>query len=274
MPEEGNINPQGLPAGSTEFEELEIELTDEDKAELSGIDWSGDSTEEPEEENTAEPEVGATEDVPEVTEPETTEDPYEPRYKELQAEYTRARQENKELQQRIMAQQYSQEYAVPQFQPQQPFQPTPMDTPYATETERLLAERLEQVEKTQSQRDYQEWQRNQREAVQRADGLVRDFKAKHGDMTDDQVGEVLAKANQAGTYDLDLVYRGMRDIDAEIEQAEKRAQVELIKKLREKKSAGLEPSAQPGKESPPIDVSKLSEEQRHALMVKELLEGG
>lgn len=275
MPEEGNVNPQGLSAGTSEFEESEIELTDEDKAELSKIDWSDNSTGDSEEENTVEPEVEATktEDEPEVTEPVVTDDPYEKRYKELQADYTRKAQENSELQQRVMAQQYTQEYAAPQFQPQQP-QPQPMDTPYATDTERVLSERLEQVEKTQSQRDYQEWQRSQREAVQRADGLVRDFKAKHSGMTDDQVGEILAKANQAGTYDLELVHRGMRDVDAEIAQAEKQAQVELIEKLRKKKTAGLEPSAQPGKVTAPLDVSKLSEDQRHAMMVKELLEGG
>ena len=273
MPEEGNINPQGLDAGTTgEFEEKEIELTDEDKAELSKIDWSSDSTEEPEEENTAsEPEEKAAE--PAVTEPEVTEDPYEKRYKDLQADYTRKAQENKDLLQREMARQYSQQEYTPQFQPQ-PFQPAEMEVPYATEGERLLMDKVKRLEQIQSNRDYQEWQKGQQEAVERANGIVADFKAKHSDMTDDQVGEILAEANRSGTYNLELVHRGMRDFDAELEQTRKKAREDLVEELRKKKGAALEPSSQPGKAAPAFDVRKLTEEQRHALMVKELIEGG
>ena len=284
MPEEGkaNPNPQGLDAGSQEFEELEIELSDEDREELSKIDWSGDSA--VEEENTAsEPEDEAT---PDVEQEDTVEyelpeggkltlgqlqelQGYEKRYKDLQADYTRKAQENTELRQHMLAAQYMQ----PQYQPQ-PFQHAPMETPYATETERELAERLAKVEQVQAQRDYQEWQQRQREAVRRSNELVDSFRAKHNDLSDDQVGEVLAKANQAGTYDLELVYRGMHDWNSEIAEAEKRGKEKFIAEFRKKQDAKLEPSAQPSKPPKKIDVRTLTEEQRHALMVNDLIEGG
>lgn len=285
MPEEGNPNPQGLSAGSQEFEDKEIELSDEDREELSKIDWYADPDAE-EQDTDSKPEAEA-EDVPEATEVEyelpggdtlTAEQiaelrALEKRYKDLQADYTRKAQENAELRQKELAQQYMRDYQPPpQFQPE-PFQPTPLENAYATETERVLAERLQRLEEQQKHRDYQEWVKNQREAMERSNNLVSSFRGQHSELSDDQVAEIIAKANQAGTFDLELVYRGMRNYDAELQQARELARKELVEELRKKQGAKLEPSAQPSKAEPKLDVRKLTDEQRAALMVKELTGG-
>jgi len=237
----------------------------------------GEEDETPEDEETEKPEVDS-EDAVEYELPDGTKLTAqqiqelltaEKRFKDTQAYSTRLAQENAELNRLVMQNRLMQQQ-TPQFEPSyygpQPPAPQQLEDNYATETERLLAEQLKGVQSKLQQIEYNNWQREQAELKRRTDELIGRFRENHKDLGDDQVAAVLRKANETGTYDLELVYNGMRDIEAEREMARKQAREELIADLRKKGKAKISPSGSPAKKPPPLDVSKLSEDEIEALM--------
>ena len=286
-----------MPEEYIEFEETFPKMTEEEAAELKEkVDWDsteedsvpkvGDSAEAIEEMPTGE---DGTQEQPEVDEGDSVEYElpdgtkvtaeqiqemlgYDKRFKDTQADYTRVSQEKAELARELMQMKYQQQAQQPVFQPeyqayqQQPFQPQQLEDNYATETERRLAEELRGVKQRVQQIDYNNRLRDQADRARRADELVDSFRSNHGDLSEDEVAGVINKALDSGTFDLELVYRGMRDIESEREAIRKQAREELMADLKNKGKAKLEPAGAPTKEEPPLDVSKLSDEQIEALM--------
>jgi len=281
-----------------EEEIKEVELTEEAKAELAKIKWDDDDTQpsgEGDEAASYEEKEPPTKEVEEEP-PQGDEVEYElptgekvsaaqlqelltaeKRFKDTQAAFTTAKQENARLYQELMAQRMLQpQFEQPQFTPEYPKQPQREEMQFATETERQLAERLADIERRQAIRDHEARLAAQRENQRRADDIVSRFRSVHPDMKDDDVATVLQRANAANTFDLDLVYSGMRDYNTEIEAAKKAAIEEYQTTLKAKKKAALETSDGGVKPPDKIDIRNLTEEQRFDLMVSNLkeLEGG
>lgn len=279
-----------------EEERKEVEMTEEARAELEKINWGEDdqqppgegdlaadykeeaSPKEAEEEEAKGGEVDTSDGTEYTAEQLTEMATYEKRFKDTQSAFTASQQENARLQQEIMAQRMLQ----PQFPPERfvPEYPPPQQQQeglqYATDTERQLTERLDQIERRQTVRDHEARLAAQQENVRRADEIVSKFRTAHSDMKDDEVGAVIGRANAANTFDLDLVYRGMRDYNAEIAEAKKAAVHEYTAKLKDKQKANLESSGGAVKPPEKVDYSRLTDEQQHDLMVAKLreLEGG
>lgn len=275
----------------------EIELTEDAKAELAEKDWDAmDETIEDQPPKPGAPASGYDEEPPqeeaEEEPPQGDEDEFElpngekvsrerlgelltadKRFKDTQAAFTKAHQENARLYQELMAQRMLQpQFEQPTFTPEYPQQQQQEELQYATETEKRLGERLAEIEKRQAIRDHEARVAAQRENQRRADDIVSKFRTAHPDLDDNAVATVLQRANAANTYDLDLVYSGMRDYNTEIEAAKAAAIEEYQAKLKEKKKAALETSDGGVKPPEEFDPTKLTEEQLHAVMVAKLKE--
>jgi len=162
---------------------------------------------------------------------------------------------------------YQQPYGVPQQPPEEEMQ-------FATETEKRLYEELQQIKQAVGGLIQHQQVQVQNSALSYVENCINDFKGKHPDISEEQLAQVLEKANNLGVMPsveaFDTIYKGMLDIE-KIKQEAIKEYVE--KELPKKQKAKLESSKELDQEEE-INVEDLDENELFERMVQEFKSGG
>jgi hypothetical protein len=154
----------------------------------------------------------------------------------------------------------------------QPYQAPTGEIEFQTPTEKMLYDELQavkgQVGSLASARD-----NDTRQSVfNKIDSELIGFREAHPELGEEQLTRIIQIANEDGTRPSKKAFE--RIFKAEFTDPQKikdEAIAEYVKTLREKKKAAVAPSAEVGNAKPePLDVRNMTDEQRHAAMLKEL----
>jgi len=162
---------------------------------------------------------------------------------------------------------YQQPYGVPQQPPEEEMQ-------FATETEKRLYEELQQIKQAVGGLIQHQQVQVQKSALSYVENCINEFKAKHPNISEDEMAQVLERANNLGVMPsvdaFDTIYKGMLDIE-KIKQEAIKEYVE--KELPKKQKAKLESSKELDREETE-SIEDLDENELFERMVQEFKSGG